>query len=73
MADLVNVYGTIKRETAKAVLFLVRSGGDAQAESLVGKRIWCPRSVCNVQARGMGPMDVVGIPAWLVAKKVSGD
>jgi len=59
--------GKIERETAKAVLF--RQGGNSNDLEYIGGEIWWPKSQVGVYRRGLGPLDQLTVPEWLLAAK----
>ena len=64
--EAIRFTGRIKRETAKAVLFI--QIGNEDLESLPGS-VWLPKSQIQVFERAMGPLDQIEVPRWLVEKK----
>jgi len=60
-------YGSVKRETEKAVLFSVANY--MGQESIGGMEIWLPKSKTQILLRANGPMDAVIIPSWLAKAK----
>lgn len=54
------LYGLVKKETEKAVLFANRDGGES----------WWPKSQVNLLERAMGNLDSLEVPSWLFAEKM---
>jgi len=60
-----DIYGRIKRRTAKAVLFHAVDMWNGVQQALVGDH-WLPLSQVRVREREVGNVDAVLVPTWLI-------
>lgn len=67
--EVFSLFGKIKRETEKAVLFSVFENWNGQEQALLVGEYWFPKSQAHVLEDVIGGADQIDVATWLIEKK----